>query len=508
MDTANVNEPGGQTCYCYRAPGLRKTILDTDKVSNFYDRYVLKEQLGWGRFGIIRVCSDKLTGEVLACKSIAKERLVTGDDLHSVKHEIEIMTKLSGHPNVVDIKAVYEEEDYVHLVMELCVGGELFHRLEENGRFSESEARVLFRHLMEVILFCHDKGIVHRDLKPENILLASTSSSSIKLADFGLATYIYPGQKLYGTVGSPFYIAPEVLAGGYNQAADVWSAGVILYILLSGMPPFWGKTKSMIFDAVKAADLRFSSNIWNFVSSSAKDLICKMLLLDPSKRLTAAQVLDHSWMKADEQDGASLCEDNVYGCTFLDVGNQSFSSYIARDQDYSFHCGSPTFDDACRSSFASFLVESNMPSPDVGGFSFSSCCEINVEFSTPVPSFPSFTFFNPCSETDELDNIMGYQISLPSPDPECGETSLGKHVNSPSLLASTTKESGVIENKPEFRRAGISGYRSMGIHKRRNHTIGLGELDQLNVIVVESMIRWASCTNVPGAESLRSSLVC
>lgn len=183
-----------QPCYCYRAPGLRETILDTDKISNFYDRYVLKEQLGWGRFGIIRVCADKLTGKVLACKSIAKERLVTEDDLHSVKHEIEIMTKLSGHPNVVDIKAVYEEEDYVHIVMELCIGGELFHKLEEYGRFSETEARILFRHLMEVILFCHNKGIVHRDLKPENILLASTSSSSIKLADFGLATYIYPGK--------------------------------------------------------------------------------------------------------------------------------------------------------------------------------------------------------------------------------------------------------------------------------------------------------------------------
>ncbi|CAM8885417.1 unnamed protein product [Rhodiola kirilowii] len=505
MDTVDVNVLGGQPCYCYRAPGLRETILDTDKVANFYEKYVLKEQLGWGRFGIIRVCSDKLTGEVLACKSIAKERLVTGDDLHSVKHEIEIMTKLSGHPNVVDIKAVYEEEDYVHIVMELCVGGELFHRLEEYGRFSESEARVLFRHLMEVILFCHNKGIVHRDLKPENILLASTSSSSIKLADFGLATYIYPGQRLYGTVGSPFYIAPEVLAGGYNQAADVWSAGVILYILLSGMPPFWGKTKSTIFDAVKAANLRFSSDVWDNVSSSAKDLIFKMLLVDPSKRFTAAEVLDHSWMKANEQADASLYERNGDGFLQLDVGNQSFSSFIARDLDYSFNCGPLAVGDEFRSSFASFLVENNMPSPDVGGFSFSS----SVELSTPVPSFPSFTFFNPCSETEQLDNIMGYQINQRSPNSECGETSVGKHSNSPNPdhLASTTDALREIEKKTEFRRTRTNGSRSMGIHKRRNRTIGLGELDQLNVIVVASMFRWASCTHIQGAESLRSSLV-
>lgn len=123
-----------------------------------------------------------------------EDRLVTSDDWQSVKLEIEIMTRLSGHPNVVDLKAVYEEEDFVHLVMELCAGGELFHLLEKHGWFSEFEARGLFRHLMQMVLYCHENEVVHRDLKPENILLATRSSSSpIKLADFGLATYIKPG---------------------------------------------------------------------------------------------------------------------------------------------------------------------------------------------------------------------------------------------------------------------------------------------------------------------------
>lgn len=104
------------------------------------------------------------------------------------------MSRLSGHPNVVNLKAVYEEEECVHLLMELCAGGELFHQLEKHGRFSESDARVIFRHLIQVVKYCHENGVVHRDLKPENILLATTSSSSpIKLADFGLATYIKPG---------------------------------------------------------------------------------------------------------------------------------------------------------------------------------------------------------------------------------------------------------------------------------------------------------------------------
>ncbi|XP_047341523.1 calcium-dependent protein kinase 17-like isoform X2 [Impatiens glandulifera] len=293
-------------CNSYKANNrLSVTILEstTTQILNFNDRYELGQQLGLGQFGIIRECFDKLTGEVFACKSINKDRLVTPDDLRSVKLEIEIMTLLSGHPNVVDLKAVYEEETYVHLVMELCAGGELFHQLQNHGRFSESDARVLFRHLMQVVVYCHEKGIVHRDLKPENILLLKKSfTSPIKLADFGLATYYKPGQSLYGTVGSPFYIAPEVLAGGYNQSADVWSAGVILYILLSGIPPFWGKTKSKIFDSVRAANLRFPSDPWSRVSASAKDLITGMLLIDPSKRLTASQVLSHSWIKEEEQE--------------------------------------------------------------------------------------------------------------------------------------------------------------------------------------------------------------
>ncbi|KAK9169265.1 hypothetical protein Syun_001405 [Stephania yunnanensis] len=161
------------------------------------------------------------------------------------------MTRLSGHPNVVHLKAVYEDENFVHLVMELCAGGELFHRLEKHGRFSESEARILFRHLMLVVVYCHDKGVVHRDLKPENILLATRAvSSPIKLADFG--------QSLHGTVGSPFYIAPE--------------------------EAFWR--------------LRPGSRYpWDRISSSAKDLIKEMLCTDPAQRLTAKQVLGMQYSK-------------------------------------------------------------------------------------------------------------------------------------------------------------------------------------------------------------------
>ncbi|KAK6118057.1 hypothetical protein DH2020_048222 [Rehmannia glutinosa] len=476
-------------CSSYRCPSLIESILDSNETENLSDKYVLGKQLGWGQFGVIRECTDKLSGEVLACKSIAKDRLVTQEDVCSIKLEIEIMTRLSGHPNVVDLKAVYEEEDYVHLVMELCAGGELFHKLEKHGRFSEPEARAFFRHLMQVVMYCHDKGVVHRDLKPENILLSTKSSSSpIKLADFGLATYIRPGQSLHGTVGSPFYIAPEVLAGGYDQAADVWSAGVILYILLSGIPPFWGKTKSRIFDAVRAADLRFPSNPWDFISDSAKELIKGMLCTDTSRRLTAQQVLEHSWVRdiLPLPRDPSKYGDQICGLN-LEQGCLS-PSLMARSQDISFgmaspiNCAdqSPTF--TCKSSFSSFLSDPLTPSLEAGGFSFhSSAGSSTLEFATPVLALSSFAFFSSSCEVEKQNDA---RIDL---IPRAGDMDL---------------------KAVEDRQGGSSGARISGIRSRRNHTIGVGEFEHFDLTVTESVIRWASCTNLPTATSFRSSLVC
>ncbi|CAL0328642.1 unnamed protein product [Lupinus luteus] len=501
---------------CYKVAGLTGTILDTNHTSNLKDRYILGEQLGLGQFGVIRACSDKLTGEVLACKSIAKDRLVTANDLRSVKHEIEIMATLSGHPNVVDLKAVYEEEDYVHLVMELCAGGELFYRLEKHGRFSESEARVLFRHLMQVVSYCHENGVVHRDLKPENILLATKASSSpIKLADFGLATYIKPGQSLHGLVGSPFYIAPEVLAGAYNQAADVWSTGVILYILLSGMAPFWGKTKSRIFEAVKAADLRFPPDPWDRISVSAKDLIRGMLCTEASQRLTAEEVLDHCWMQSNQSNPEQLSEHGIQSCEEWDVGGSSFSaSFMSRNQDISFGAGSPACDAqsptfTCRSSFFSF-VEPVTPCLVSGGFSFQSASDsTGLEFSSPVPSMLSFSFLSPSPVVERKSFKSKCSTNTSDANTVAGEASLGKLLLLPDSTLCSGKDVKETDHKPVETKwaGGMNGYnRVLGIHSKRNRTIGLGEHEQLDLVVTESVIRWSSCTQL--STSLRLSLVC
>ncbi|XP_074560762.1 calcium-dependent protein kinase 5-like [Curcuma longa] len=487
---------------CYKIPDLREPILETSHISYLEDRYVLQEELGWGQFGVIRACADMITGESVACKSIAKDRLVTTEDIKSIKLEIEVMARLSGHPNVVDLKAVYEDNDYVHLVMELCAGGELFHHLEKHGYFCEHEAAVLFRLLMEVVMYCHDKGVIHRDLKPENILLATKSlSSPIKLADFGLATYIQPGHSLSGTVGSPFYIAPEVLAGGYNEAADVWSAGVILYILLSGMPPFWGKTKSRIFESVRSAKLQFASDPWQSVSDSAKDLIRRMLCRYPSQRLTAKQVLDHSWIKehiqqpqvlSDQGHQIGFSRDDLRSCSFstslisaargVSFSTSSLVAYRGVD-DHS----SPAF--SCRSSFSSIAVET--PLSCTINFSFKSSLESeSLRFAAPIPVMPSFAFF----ATEQQQQPFSFTSDTFRMDSQSR-----KHNALPGSAVCVGRNFRELEHKDAEARRGISSNSKSGIHSRRNHTIGLGELDQLDLVVSESVIRWAS---------LRSFLVC
>ncbi|KAH9322094.1 hypothetical protein KI387_016733, partial [Taxus chinensis] len=212
--------------------------------------------------------------------------------------EIQIMHHLSGHPNVVTIKGAYEDVASVHLVMELCAGGELFDRIIAKGHYSERKAAELSRTIVGVVEACHSLGVMHRDLKPENFLLASTDEeAALKATDFGLSVFFKPGEKFSDVVGSPYYVAPEVLCKNYGPEADIWSAGVILYILLSGVPPFWAETEQGIFDQVLEGELDFKSEPWPHISEIAKDLIIKMLDRNPKNRPTAHEVLCHPWIQ-------------------------------------------------------------------------------------------------------------------------------------------------------------------------------------------------------------------
>ncbi|KAK3412857.1 calcium-dependent protein kinase 26 [Eucalyptus grandis] len=267
------------------------------KTENIRDLYVLGRKLGQGQFGTTYLCTDIATGSEYACKSISKRKLISKEDVEDVRREIQIMHHLAGHKNIVTIKGAYEDSLYVHIVMELCSGGELFDRIIQRGHYSERKAAELTKIIVGVVEACHSLGVMHRDLKPENFLLVNKDDDfSLKAIDFGLSVFFKPGQIFTDVVGSPYYVAPEVLLKHYGPEADVWTAGVILYILLSGVPPFWAETQQGIFDAVLKGHIDFDSDPWPVISDSAKDLIRRMLCSQPSQRMTAHEVLCHPWI--------------------------------------------------------------------------------------------------------------------------------------------------------------------------------------------------------------------
>ncbi|XP_010532303.1 PREDICTED: calcium-dependent protein kinase 10-like [Tarenaya hassleriana] len=272
-------------------------IIPVSHHTQISEKYTLGRELGRGEFGITHLCTDHETREVLACKSISKRKLRTAIDIEDVRREVAIMSTLPDHPNIVKLKAAYEDDENVHLVMELCAGGELFDRIVARGHYTERAAAAVARTIAEVVSMCHSNGVMHRDLKPENFLFVDKKeNSALKAIDFGLSVFFKPGERFTEIVGSPYYMAPEVLKKNYGPEVDVWSAGVIVYILLCGVPPFWAETEQGVALAILRGVLDFKREPWPQISESAKSLVRQMLDPDPTKRLTAQQVREHPWI--------------------------------------------------------------------------------------------------------------------------------------------------------------------------------------------------------------------
>ncbi|KAH7656787.1 Non-specific serine/threonine protein kinase protein [Dioscorea alata] len=265
---------------------------------NIEEKYLVDRELGRGEFGVTYLCMDKDTRELLACKSIPKRKLRTAVDVEDVRREVSIMRHLPRSPSIVSLREACEDEHAVHLVMELCEGGELFDRIVARGHYTERAAAAVTRTIVEVVQLCHKHGVIHRDLKPENFLFANKKENSpLKAIDFGLSIFFKPGERFSEIVGSPYYMAPEVLKRNYGPEIDIWSAGVILYILLCGVPPFWAESEQGVAQAILRGIIDFKREPWPSVSESAKDLVRHMLEPDPKLRLTAKQVLEHSWLQ-------------------------------------------------------------------------------------------------------------------------------------------------------------------------------------------------------------------
>ncbi|KAL5999384.1 Mitogen-activated protein kinase cpk1 [Asimina triloba] len=290
----------GQQFKRVSSAGLQIDSVLQRKTGNFKELYSMGRKLGQGQFGTTYLCLEKETGNEFACKLILKRKLTMEEDVEDVRREIQIMHHLAGHPNVISIKGAYEDAVAVYVVMELCAGGELFDRIVHKGHYTERKAAQLARLIVGVVEACHSLGVMHRDLKPENFLFVDQREEApLKTIDFGLSVFFKPGEIFIDVVGSPYYVAPEVLRKRYGPEVDVWSAGVIIYILLSGVPPFWAESEQGIFEQVLHGELDFSSDPWPSISESAKDLVRKMLVRDPKRRLTAHQVLCHPWVQVD-----------------------------------------------------------------------------------------------------------------------------------------------------------------------------------------------------------------
>jgi len=264
------------------------------------DFYKFGREIGKGGFSIVYEAVKKETGERFAIKRIQKNE--EGVDIDLLKREIYIMKKVD-HPNILKLFDVYEDEDYFFLVLELVEGSELFDKIVDLGNYSEKDAANIVNQIVRAVDYLHSHGIVHRDLKPENLLSAGEGENEVvKVADFGFAKN-FGEEKLVTSCGSPGYVAPEVLTEDtYTNEVDMWSVGVIIYILLSGYPPFYDESPPKIFKKITEVKYDFDDPAWDDISETAKDLIRRLLVKDPAERLSAKSTLDHPWLKGEAKD--------------------------------------------------------------------------------------------------------------------------------------------------------------------------------------------------------------
>ena len=270
--------------------------------------------IGGGHFGTVRIATPKQDPTVqYAVKSILRADIAK--DIKLLEEELAIL-KTVDHPNIIKFHQSFIDYRYVHIVMEFCNGGELFDRIVAAHRFNEKRASQIMSQMLRAVKHLHEHGIVHRDLKPENFLMNDTSEDSeVKLIDFGLSkrySEAKNSQKMHTVVGTPYYVAPEVLKGSYDKSCDVWSLGIILYVFLCGYPPFEGDNNKEIFKNVLKSQLVFEDQDWATVSKEAKDLISKMLEKDPAKRISAEDCCKHPWFQLNhEEESVSSISNNV-----------------------------------------------------------------------------------------------------------------------------------------------------------------------------------------------------
>ena len=262
------------------------------------DYYKINRIIGEGGFGKVYEVQNKVTSQTYACKKVSKINVI---NIEKFKNEISILSK-ADHPNIVKLYEIYESNRSLYLIMELCKGGELLKKITERAKkknmYTEKDAAEIIQQIVSGIGYCHNNGICHRDLKPENLLYLNDDdekNNPLKIIDFGLSKH-FKISKLSSRVGSVYYVSPEVLEHSYTEKCDVWSCGVLLYLLLSGKLPFSGPDEAEIFEKIKSCKYEMNNDVWKNISDEAKDLIRHMLVRE-DERYTTKEVLSHPWFK-------------------------------------------------------------------------------------------------------------------------------------------------------------------------------------------------------------------
>jgi serine/threonine protein kinase len=229
---------------------------------------------------------------------VLRKDLPPADDA-AIYDEVAILSSLN-HPHIIPLIDFFDEKDCYFIVMELMSGGDLFDRIGKKKSYSEADARDLVVKMLKAVAYCHGRKVAHCDMKPKNLLLMSDENDSyIKLADFGFAARVHEPRSLTKQCGTPFFVSPEILMRkGYDQQSDMWSVGCIVYLLLSGNLPFMGRSQKELFRKIVSGKYEFDEDEWEGVSDDAKDLVRRMLVLDPEKRITASAAVRHDWLKA------------------------------------------------------------------------------------------------------------------------------------------------------------------------------------------------------------------
>lgn len=300
----NCNGNGKRKIHFRAMPAKQTKLLDLKRLLPEYperkveDTYTFERELGIGGFAITYLVIHNESKIPYACKAILKEQLTSQGAMYAMRNEVRVLDHLSGNPNIVNLKDVFEDDEGVYIITNLCYGGELGNPIKRKGKYSEAVAAPIIYNIVKGIQTCHSKGVVHRDLKPENVLFVDKcENANVQLIDFGLSTFFKPGDVFAHVVGTTPYMAPEMLNREYGPEVDIWSVGVILCTLLTGYLPFFGVDDEEIRNDIKSRTIDFTSWEWQHVSPPAKALVRGMLRKNPRWRYYASQILVHPWIR-------------------------------------------------------------------------------------------------------------------------------------------------------------------------------------------------------------------